>query len=64
MKTLYLWEKIVLGIIAFLSFISPGLTKGWINIGSLMDAVMALILNTLIVYVIFKIGNKLFKNKK
>ena len=37
MKSLYKWQKIVLGVIAFLSFISPWLAKGsgnwsfWVN---------------------------------
>lgn len=64
MKTLYLWQKIVLGVIAFLSFISPWLAGLAIGALGLIDAVMALVLNTLIVFALFKIGNKIFKSKK
>ncbi|MDD4110968.1 MAG: hypothetical protein PHS54_05425 [Clostridia bacterium] len=65
MKSLYKWQKIVLGVIAFLSFISPWLAKGSeIGASGLISGVMSLAVNTLIVFVLFKIGNKIFKSKK
>ena len=57
MKTLYLWEKVFLGIIALVSFIAG------LQTGGLIDGVMAVAINTLIVFVLFKIGNKIFKKK-
>lgn len=58
MSTLYLWEKIVMGIIAIASF-AAGYTSGHV-----VDGVMALTINTLIIYVIFRAGNKFFKRKE
>ena len=68
MKTLYRWEKIVLIFIAFLSFISAWLANEEIvNFWSfwvLFEGVMSLVINTLIVFILFKLGNKIFKSKK
>jgi len=54
MKNLFLWEKVVLGIVAGVSFISVFLTIGPI------DAIMSLSINTLIVFGAFVVGNKIF----
>ena len=57
MATLYVWEKIVLGIVALVSFIAGLQTGGFI------DGIMAVAINTLIAFVLFKFGNKIFKKK-
>lgn len=62
MKTLYLWEKIVLAIVATASFFA-GLDRYGLPYG-LIDAVMALSINTLITFGLFVIGNKVFRKKK
>lgn len=54
MKNLFSWEKVVLVIIAVASFIA-----GLVNAGPI-DAVMNLAINTLIVFGIFVVGNKIF----
>jgi len=56
MKTLYLWEKTMLAIVAIASF-SAGLSSGF------FDAIMALVINTLIVFVLLTLGNKIFRKK-
>ncbi len=58
MSTLYRWEKIILGVVAALSFIAGTAT------GGLIDGVMALAINTLIVFALFKIGNHFFTPKE
>ena len=54
MKKLYRWEQIVLIILAILSFIAG------FNIG-IIDGIMALAINTLILYVVFLVGNLIYK---
>lgn len=54
MPKLYRWENVVLGILAVFSFVA-----GYMN-GGFIDAVMAVAINTLIVFVLFKVGNKIF----
>lgn len=57
MKILYRWEKVLILIIAFVSFIA-GFSNG------LIDAIMALAINTLIIFVLLILGNKIFRKKK
>jgi hypothetical protein len=57
MATLYLWEKIVLGTTALLSFIAG------LQTGGIIDGIMAVAINTVIVFALFKLGNKIFKKK-
>jgi len=55
-KNLFVWERIVLGIVALLSFLT-GISS------SLIDAVMALAINTIILFIVFKIGNRVFRKE-
>lgn len=57
MKNIYLWEKILLVIIAVLSFIA-GFSI------SIIDAVMALVINVLILYCVFRVCNAFFNKIK
>lgn len=61
MSTLYRWEKIVLVILAVLSFVA-GYQSG--SHGSVFNGLMTLIINVLIGYALFRIGNKIFRSKK
>jgi hypothetical protein len=68
MKTLYRWEKIVLIFIAFLSLISAWLTNEEVvnfwDFWVIFEGVISLFINTLIVFALFKLGNRIFKSKK
>jgi hypothetical protein len=57
MSKLYMWEKIVIGVVAVVSFVA-GITTS-----SFVDGVMALAINTIIVFILFLIGNKIFAKK-
>ncbi|MBP9711544.1 MAG: hypothetical protein KBD55_00740 [Candidatus Pacebacteria bacterium] len=58
MVTLYLWEKVVLGVVALVSFVAG------VQTGGIIDGVMAMAINTLIAFVLFKVGNRTFRRKK
>lgn len=57
MSTLYAWEKVVLVLIALASFVAG------FQSGGAVDGVMALAVDTLIVFALFKVGNKFFGPK-
>lgn len=58
MSKLYTWEKVVLALVALASFVA-----GYQS-GGIVDGVMALAINTLIVFGLFVLGNRLFRRKK
>ena len=58
MKNLLPWERVVLVVIMIVSFDVGFMTSG------LVDAVMNLVINTLIVFGIFIVGNKIFYKVK
>ncbi|MBL7150176.1 MAG: hypothetical protein ISS84_00905 [Candidatus Pacebacteria bacterium] len=66
MKTLYKWQKITLWIIGILTFISVTFnTIGKeFNLGYFLDLIFGIGLNILILWLIFKTGNWIYKSIK
>ena len=58
MSKLHTWEKVVLAVVAFASLVAGYQSGGFV------DGVMALAINTLIVFGLFVLGNKLFRRKE
>ncbi|MEK7103852.1 MAG: hypothetical protein AAB842_00445 [Patescibacteria group bacterium] len=66
MKFLYKWQKITLWVIGVLTFVSVTFrTIGKeFNIGYFLDLILAVGLNILILFVLFKIGNLFYLKMK
>ena len=64
MKTLHKWQKITLWIIGVLTFISvTANTLGKeFNVGYFLDLIFGIGLNILVLFVLFKIGNWIYKS--
>ncbi len=56
-KNFPMWEQVVLIVVAIMSFIVGILSSG------LIDGIMALAINTLIVFGLLKLGNYIFRKK-
>lgn len=66
MKKLFLWQQIIIGLIAVLTAFAIITSESDLNIFSMLfGIVMGVIINVLILYVIFLLSNKIyFKLKK